>query len=64
MRPVVTMVNSLPHVDQDGHSDRTNGFGASASSPPTLNHCCTNAQPMKLLPSSVAPTPGLICQVS
>jgi hypothetical protein len=27
MRPVVTIVSSLPHVDQDGHHDRTNGFG-------------------------------------
>jgi len=27
MRPVVTMVNSLPQLDQNGHSERTNGFG-------------------------------------
>jgi hypothetical protein len=27
MRPVVTMVNSLPHLDQNGHSERTTGFG-------------------------------------
>ena len=27
MRPVVTMVNSLPHLDQNGDSERTNGFG-------------------------------------
>jgi hypothetical protein len=27
MRPVVTIVNSLPHVDQNNQSERTNGFG-------------------------------------
>jgi Putative MetA-pathway of phenol degradation len=27
IRPVVTMVNSLPHLDQNGQSERTNGFG-------------------------------------
>src|SRR5678816_3798907 len=27
MRPVVTMVNSVPQLDQNGHSERTNGFG-------------------------------------
>src|SRR4030095_8862540 len=27
MRPVVTMVNSLPSLDQNGQSERTNGFG-------------------------------------
>jgi hypothetical protein len=27
MRPVVTIVNSLPHLGQNGHSERTNGFG-------------------------------------
>ncbi len=27
MRPVVTMVNSLPTFDQNGHSERTAGFG-------------------------------------
>ena len=27
MRPVVTMVNSAPQLDQNGHSERTNGFG-------------------------------------
>jgi len=27
MRPVVTIVNSLPHLDQNGQSERTNGFG-------------------------------------
>ena len=27
MRPVVTMVNSLPQLDRNGHSDRATGFG-------------------------------------
>ena len=27
MRPVVTIVNSLPHLDQNGQSERTAGFG-------------------------------------
>ena len=27
VRPVVTMVNSLPHLDQNGQRDRTAGFG-------------------------------------
>jgi hypothetical protein len=27
IRPVVTMVNSVPHVDQSGQNDRTAGFG-------------------------------------
>ena len=27
MRPVVTVVNSLPHLDQDGRRERTAGFG-------------------------------------
>src|SRR4026209_1234372 len=27
MRPVVTMVNSLPHLNQKGQSELTNGFG-------------------------------------
>ncbi len=27
MRPVVTIVDSLPHLDQKGQSERTNGFG-------------------------------------
>jgi hypothetical protein len=27
MRPVVTIVNSLPYLDQKGQSERTNGFG-------------------------------------
>ena len=27
MRPVVTIVNSLPHLDQNGDSERTTGFG-------------------------------------
>src|SRR4029434_4933289 len=27
MRPVVTIVNSLPHLDENGQSERTNGFG-------------------------------------
>jgi hypothetical protein len=27
IRPVVTMVNSLPHLDQNGQSERTAGFG-------------------------------------
>jgi hypothetical protein len=27
IRPVVTIVNSLPRLDQNGHSERTNGFG-------------------------------------
>jgi hypothetical protein len=27
VRPVVTMVNSLPHLDQNGDGERTNGFG-------------------------------------
>ena len=27
MRPVVTVVNSLPHLDQDGQRERTAGFG-------------------------------------
>jgi hypothetical protein len=27
MRPVVTIANSLPHLDRNGQSERTNGFG-------------------------------------
>jgi hypothetical protein len=27
MRPVVTIFNSSPHLDQNGHSERTTGFG-------------------------------------
>jgi hypothetical protein len=27
LRPVVTIVNSVPHLDQNGHSERTAGFG-------------------------------------
>ena len=31
MRPVVTMVNSVPYLDQNGHSERTTGFGDTVS---------------------------------
>jgi hypothetical protein len=30
LRPVVTIVNSLPHLDQNGHSDRSAGIGDAA----------------------------------
>src|SRR4026209_2544282 len=63
MRPVVTIVNSLPHFDQKGQRERTNGFGdtvlgVAAARPLFGGRLVLGAGPTVAVPPASGPEPG------